>query len=214
MVTSRVKRTLLHLALQNEFNTADTKAIVEYLCKLCPAFVHIKCSQGLTPLHLAFMIQGKLNMEVVKILCNTDESVVRDKCKCTPTVVTSPLSQQLPLHLLIAYKPPRIEVSDEGDCFRLFLQLYPTSAGVKDSHLKTPYDLAVSNGLSVYFIRLLLNANRSIDPVKRHDLNYAARREGLFLAFRALSSTIESTTWAKLRHEHNRDLLKRVISYL
>jgi hypothetical protein len=151
-------------------------------------------------------------MEVVKILCNTDESVVRDKC--TPTAVTLSYSQQLPLHLLIAYKPPRKEVSDEGNCFRLFLKLYPASAGVKGGHLKTPYNLAISKGLSVYFIRLLLNANPSVDPVKRHDLNYAARREGLFLAFRALSSTVEPTIWAKLRHEHNRDLLKRVISYL
>jgi ankyrin repeat protein len=203
--------TLLHLALRNKFNIANAKAIVEYLCKLCPALVHMECSQGDTPLHLAFMIQRELNMEVVKILCNTDESVVRDKC--APTATTLSRFLQLPLHLLIACKPPRKEVSDEGDCFRLFLKLYPASAGVKDGHSKTPYDLAVSKGLSVYFIRLLLNDNPFIDPVKRHDLNYAARREGLFLAFRALSTTVEPTIWAKLRHEH-RDLLKKVISYL
>jgi hypothetical protein len=151
------------------------------------------------------MSQGELNMEVVNILCNTDESVVREKGSAL---------QQLPLHLLIAFKPPRKEVSDEGDCFRLFLQLYPTSAGVKDSHLKTPYDLAVSKGLSVYFIRSLLNADPSIDPIKRRYLNYAARREGLFLAFRALCATREPIIWAKLRHEGDRDLLRRVISYL
>jgi hypothetical protein len=106
-----------------------------------------------------------------------------------------------------------LEVSIEGDCFRLFLRLYPASAGIKDGRLKTPYDWAVDDGLSVYFLRLLLNADPSIDPVQRHNLNYAARREGMFLAFRALFNTVEPTIWAKLRHE-DRDLLRRVIIYL
>jgi ankyrin repeat protein len=179
MVTSGqgtvVGRTLLHLASQNESNIANAKAIVEHLCKLCPVVVHMKYNEDLTPLHLSLCSQGKLNMEVVKILCNTDESVVRDKC--TPTAVTSSRSQQLPLHLLIRFKPPSTEVSDEGDYFRLFLKLCPASAGVKDGYLKTPYDLAVSKGLSVYFIRLLLNCDPTIDPVQRCNLNYAARRE-------------------------------------
>jgi ankyrin repeat protein len=208
----RAGSTLLHRACENKSNIADAKAIVEYLCKLCPALVHMKRSQGITPLHEAIYIEGELNMEVLKILCITDASAVRDKC--TPTAVTLSYSQQLPLHLLISYNPPKMEVSDEGDCFRLFLQLYPASAGDKDGHLKTPYDLAVSQGLSLYFIRLLLNSDPSIDPVKRHDLNYiAARREGLFLAFRALSTTHEPTIWAKLRNEH-RESLNQVLSYL
>jgi ankyrin repeat protein len=203
---------LLHQACQNKSNIADTKAIVEYLCKLCPATVRMKSSQGYTPLHLALKIRGKLNLEAVKILFNIDDSVVRDKC--TPDAVTfSPYFQQLPLHLLITCNPPSTEVSNEGDCFRLFLQLYPASAGDKDGYLETPYEIAVSEDLSVYFIRLLLNCDPTINPIQRRDLNYAARREGMFLAFRALSTSIEPTIWAKLRHEH-RDLLQRVISYL
>jgi hypothetical protein len=148
---------LLHLACQNKSNIAIAEAIVEYICKLCPAFVHMKYSQSLIPLHVASMISGKLNMGVAKILCNTDESVVRDKFTFTAeTSVTSLTtsvtnSQQLPLHLLIRCNPPRMEISDEGDCFRLFLQLYPASAGVKDGRLKTQYDLAVLKGLRVYF---------------------------------------------------------------
>jgi hypothetical protein len=84
----------------------------------------------------------------------------------------------------------------------LFLQLYPASAGVNDGHLKTSYASAVSRGLSVYFIRLLLNDDSAIDPVQRRSLNYAARREGLFLAFRALRASTKPTIWAKLRHEN------------
>jgi hypothetical protein len=147
----------------------------------------------------------------VKILCNTDESVVRDKC--TPTDTTEASSQQLPLHMIILHQSPILEVSNEANCFRLFLKLYPASAGIKDGHLRTPYDLAVSEGLSVYFIRLLLNADPSIDLIQKHKLNYAARREGMFLAFRALSTTVEPTIWAELRYEDN-DLLRRVITYL
>jgi ankyrin repeat protein len=202
---------LLHQACENDSKIADSKAIVEYLCKLCPALVHMKSVLGDTPLHLILGREGGFKMEAVKILCNTDESVVRDKC--TPTDVSSPRFQQLPLHFLIAYSPPSTEVSHEGDCFRLFLQLYPASAGVKDGDLETPYDLAVSKGLSVYFIRLLLSCDSTVDPVQRRNLNYGARREGIFLAFRALSTSVEPTIWAKLRHEH-RDLLQRVISYL
>jgi hypothetical protein len=203
--------TLLHSAMQNKSDVTDVKAMVEYLCNLCPALIHMKNSEGYTPLHDTLRLKGKFDIEAVRLLCNTDATVVKDKC--TPTDITLLHSLQLPLHLLIASRPPMKEVSDEGDCFRLFLQLYPASAGVKDGRLRSPYDLAVSTGLSVYFIRLLLNADPTIDPVRRHKLNYAARREGLFLAFRALCSSVEPTILAKLRHE-KRDLLKRVISYL
>jgi ankyrin repeat protein len=210
MVTSEGD-TLLLIAVENESNVTDVKAIVDYLYNRCPALMHMKNSQGYTPVHWALQLTGKLRIEIVKILCNIDESVVRDKC--TPTDITEYTNQQLALHLLIDYNTPILEVSNEGDCFRLFLRLYPASAGIKDGHLKTPYDLAIDEGLSVYFLRLLLNADPSIDPVERHNLNYAARREGMFLAFRALSTTVEPTIWAKLRHE-DRDLLRRVITYL
>jgi hypothetical protein len=144
-------------------------------------------------------------------LCNVDESVVRDKF--TPSDIDHSQFGRLPLHFLIQHYPPRLEVSDAGDCFRLFLRLYPASAGVKDGHSKSPYDLAISNNLGVYFIRLLLAADPTIDPVKRRNLNFDARRNGMFLAFRALSANAKATIWAKIRYE-SRDLLERIISYL
>jgi hypothetical protein len=73
--------------------------------------------------------------------------------------------------------------------------------------------MAVSNDLSAYFLRLLLSADPTIDPVRRHDLNFAARRQGMFLAFRALSSNVEPLIWSKMRLK-GRDLLQHVISYL
>jgi hypothetical protein len=73
--------------------------------------------------------------------------------------------------------------------------------------------MAVSNDLSAYFLRLLLAADPTIDPVRRHDLNFEARRQGIFLAYRALSSDTEPIIWTKLRLK-GRDLLQQVISYL
>jgi hypothetical protein len=61
---------LLHQACENNYYIADARFIVEYLCKLCPTLVRMKCSEGNTPLHLAYRILGELNVEVVKILCD------------------------------------------------------------------------------------------------------------------------------------------------
>jgi hypothetical protein len=71
----------------------------------------------------------------------------------------------------------------------------------------------MSDHLSTYFIRLLLSADPAIDPIRRHNLNFAARRQGMFLAFRALSSDVEPTIWTKMRLK-GRDLVEHVISYL
>jgi hypothetical protein len=73
--------------------------------------------------------------------------------------------------------------------------------------------MAVSKNLSAYFLRLLLAADPTIDPVRRHDLNFEARRQGMFLAYRALFSDTEPIIWTKLRLK-GRDLLQHVISFL
>jgi hypothetical protein len=150
----------------------------------------------------------RFNFEFVKVLCDVDATVVRVKC------TTDSRSEQLPLRLLIRYRFQNVsEVSSEGDCFRLLLCLYPAATSVEDGLLLSPYGLAVSKDLSTYFIRLLLSADPTINPVRRHDLNFATRRQGMFLAFRALSSNKEPTIWAKMRLK-GRDLLEHVISYL
>jgi hypothetical protein len=66
---------------------------------------------------------------------------------------------QLHLHLLVKNQPPLSEVLDEADCFRLFLNIYPDSVGIKDSFDQSPYDLAVEQNLSAYFLRMLLTVN-------------------------------------------------------
>jgi hypothetical protein len=93
------------------------------------------------------------------------------------------------------------------------LRLYPGSAGIKDSHSRSPYGMAVSRNMKGYFIRLLLNDDPSIDPMKRRNLNFAARRDGVFLAYRALSTNLKPSTWSKIHYE-DKDFLARVMSYL
>jgi hypothetical protein len=184
---------------------------LKYLCDQCPALIHLKDNQGDTALHNLFKSQEMYISECLRIFCDIDATVVKDKC--TPSDITSRCSGMLPLHLLIERHSSIAEVSDEGDCFRLLLSLYPAAAGIKDDHSRSPYDMAILNNLSAYFLRLLLAADPTIDPVRRHDLNFAARRQGMFLAFRALSSDVEPTIWSKMRLK-GRDLLQHVISYL
>lgn len=148
----------------------------------------MKSIKGYTPLHYSFTFGGELNIECIEVLCDTDESVVKDKC--TPSNTNISQSQQLPLHLFIDHHLRIMEVSNEGDCFRLLLRLYLAAAGIKYGRLESLYDLAVRNNLSVHFLRLLLNAEPTIDPVSRSNLNYVARSEGIFLAFSALSTTV------------------------
>jgi hypothetical protein len=206
-------KSLLHLATcDNSSDVADVVGKIQYICDQCPALIHLKNSVGDTALHNLLTSRGNLRFKCVRILCDIDWTVVRDKS--TPSNITLlPHSGMLPLHYLIYQWSPISEVSDEGDCFRLLLSLYPAAAGIKDDHSSSPYDMAVANDLSAYFLRLLLAADPTIDPVRRHDLNLAARRQGMFLAFRALSSNVEPTIWSKMRFK-GRDLLHHVISYL
>jgi hypothetical protein len=101
-----------------------------------------------------------------------DKTVVMDKCSPSSNNLCS---GQLPLHLLMKHNPPRTKLSDEGDCFRLFLRIYSASADIEDGDTWTPYLMALDQKLSAYFIRLLLAADPTIAPATRRDLNYAAR---------------------------------------
>jgi hypothetical protein len=59
---------LPHLAQVSLPRIADSEAIVECLCNLCPALIRMKCAQGFTPLHHALMLSKKLKMESIEIL--------------------------------------------------------------------------------------------------------------------------------------------------
>jgi ankyrin repeat protein len=206
------ERSILHLAF-TDINSDDAfnYAKVQYICDQCPALIHLKDKDGETALHSAIINDTGFDFKCMKTLCDIDATVVRDKI--TPNDVTQITSGKLPLHILIESTSLMTDVLDEGDFFRLLLRLYPAAAGIKDDHSRSPYDLAVANNLSTYFLRCLLSADPTIDPVQRHNLNFQARRQGMFLAFKASSPDMIPTIWAKIRNR-GRDLLQHVISYL
>jgi hypothetical protein len=184
-------------------------AKAKYLCDQYPALIHLKDKEGDTALHYA--CTGDISsFERVRTLCDTDSTVVRNKC----INGNGYGSGYLPLHAFIETQFQKIsELSNEGNCFRLFLRLYPAAAGIEGDDSHSPYNVAVLKNLSAYFLRLLLSSHSTIDPVERCNLNYIKRRQGMFLAFSALSSNAKPTTWAELRLK-GRDLLEHVISYL
>jgi ankyrin repeat protein len=176
------ERTLLHPAFTNSYSDdAVIYAKVRYICDQCPVLIHLKDKDGETALHSAIINDTRLNFKSIKTLCDIDATVVRGKI--TPNDITEINSGKLPLHSLIECRSLMTRVSDEGDFFRLLLRFHPATAGIKDDHSRIPYDIAVANNLSTYFLRLLLSADPTIDPVQRHNLNFQVRRQGMFLAF-------------------------------
>jgi hypothetical protein len=214
-IVGRRGRSVLHVAVADmNSDTADVAGKVQYICDQCTALIHLKGDDGDTPLNNMITNgvtnEGRFNFECVQILCNVDTTVVRDTCTSDTTYQNS---SRFPLHILLDAFSSMSEVSDEADCFRLFLSLYPAAASIEDDNAESPHDLAVAWSMSTYFIRMLLAADPTIDPVRRHNSNFVARREGLFLAFKALSSDVEPTIWVKMRLR-GRDLIEHVISYL
>jgi hypothetical protein len=219
-----MEESLLHLAFETKDFT-NRREKVEYLCHHYPNLIPQKNKYGHTPLQSTLIWGSLFDFKSITCICNVDESVLKDICIPNFDIDSSMDNmdryEQLPLHLLTARmrgNPPISELSDEGDCFRLFLRMYPASAGFKNRHNCSPYNLANSwiyrsEKLSVYFRRLLLAADPTIDPMERRNLNYAARRDGMFLAFKALSVNGDPTIWSNLKHKGN-DLLARVLAYL
>jgi hypothetical protein len=86
-------------ACEHTSDIADVIGKVQYLCNQCPALIHLKYNKGITALHNMHASTTRLKFECVRILCEMDWTVLKDKC--TPSNLTRPHSGQLPLHLLI-----------------------------------------------------------------------------------------------------------------
>jgi hypothetical protein len=106
-------------------------------------------------------------------------------------------------------------VSEGADCFRLLISLYPEAAGIDNHNGKTPYEYARHNGEGSYMLRLLLRAAPATNPDELHRLNYAQRRQAMFLAFRAVVSSSEVSTciWRRLKMG-DENLLRYVVTFL
>jgi hypothetical protein len=199
-------RNLLHMALTSCQNIAIK---VKYLCNICPELLNMRNADGMTPF-LSFL-SGPVNLEIIKIMCEADETVVRERC-----ISTGYYNDYFPLEMLVDNATDENRTNDIlifGKCYRYLLNLYPAGLNAAENDLNYVVDhlhfIAEQRHESQNTIRLLLN----FESPKRRDLNYAARKEGMFLAFRALTSDANPSIWVKLRHE-NRDLLIHTMSYL
>lgn len=202
-------RNLLHMALSYVYrDRVSVNAKVKYLCDKCPELLHMRNIEGKTPLLLFCCLP--LDLNTMKIMCDADETIVSEKC-----VSNGDTDDQLyPLHLLWEYNQYQVELDflSFASCVRFLSRLSPAS--VNDEFGVDPlYCLSTILNQPDDIMRSFLNADKTVAPEKRRDLNYAARREGMFLAFRALTNDGEPTIWIKLRHE-SRDLLMHTISYL
>jgi hypothetical protein len=128
-LSQRDECNLLHLVLCDTENSSDVVVVkVKYLCEQCPQLIHKNSIQGNTPLHSVLY-----SYDPVRILCDIDETVVRDKCTPSDTDGTDDEDfDRLPLHFLVEHRSPISELSVEADCLRLFLRLHPASAGIKN----------------------------------------------------------------------------------
>lgn len=92
-------------------------------------------------------------------------------------------------------------VSEGADCFRFLLRLHPQAAGIRNDTGLNPYDYVVHNAtlldatISPYMLRLLLRADTIINLDELHRLNYAERRQAMFIATYVYRSGPEELIW-------------------
>jgi ankyrin repeat protein len=174
-----------------------------------PIDAYERNSDGYTPFLLAL---ANSNFKVVTALCQIDEQVIRDVVICTEVNPCTNLSNSL--HIMTReFGGNSKPVSEGADCFRLLISLYPEAAGIDNQDGKTPYEYARHNGESSYMLRLLLRAAPAINPDELHRLNYAERRQAMFLAFRAIVSSSQVSIWRRLKME-DENLLRYVVCFL
>jgi hypothetical protein len=198
---------LLHMALSdNNDNRGTVNAKVQYLCEKFPESIHMTNSSSRNPF-IDFLCNSDLDLDTMKIICKADETILSKEYVSDDADDDD--NRMLPLGWLYNLSNPFLEGSVSTSCFCFLLHLYPAALSAQNQRLYTQIEEAEDD----FVTRLVLNANRSLSPERARDLNYEARKEGLFLAFGAVTNDGEPTIWIKLRHE-SKDLLMHTISYL
>ena len=210
-VVDSVSQNLLHLVAQNGPDE-HRAAKVRLLCARYPAMMLQRSASGYTPLHRSCL---ERHDAMARLLCEAGGREAASTAVVTDAEDDD--NEKLALHLLILCRPETLKkqpLSVAADAFRLMLRLYPEAAGIEggaEDYKKTPYHLAVDNGLPTYYRRLLLRAVPHLDPAELRRLNWAERRTAMFVAFAAVAET--PSLLARLRAE-NKDLVKHVMSFL
>jgi hypothetical protein len=202
---TREDENLLHMALSDNNDDRETvNAKVQYLCERYPKLIQMTNSSNMTPF-IDFLCNSDLDLDTMKIMCKADETIVSEEY--VSNEADDEDDRMLPLGLLCDTNNLHSKVATS--CFCFLLHLYPAALSAQDQRLYTQ----IEDSEDDFIIRLVLNADRSLSPERARDLNYDARKEGIFLAFGAVTNDGEPTIWIKLRHE-SKDLLMHTISYL
>ena len=208
-------RNLLHQAVEN---FRIDRAVVQYLCSRYPAMIQQRKDDGLMPVHKTAFYRNP----TTALALYEAGGVEQFKTPIAhPTNANYYYNGQLPLHVIILtdrsiYRPGSSFISERADMFRWLLRIYPEAAGIEGgvgANKKTPYQIALRKRMPDYFLRLLLRAAPTLNPAELHRLNYAERRMAMFLAFKAMSSSMEVPLLVRLRGE-SKDLVQRVVSFL
>jgi len=198
-VVNGMSQNLLHCALHSR----DGQSLAESISSRYPQMATQRDSKGWTPLlhalyscdRMAFFFSGAWvrDAAAAEVMHPTDENYH--------------FNGYLPLHFAVEYYNSR--------AVEVLLRLYPEAAGIeggRGEYRGTPYSIAPRDRPSGYE-RQLLRAAPHVDPAALRDLNWAARRMAMFLAFRAVSRRAAPNMLARLRFE-NKDLVKHVVSFL
>ena len=223
---------LIHLAGSNILLTT-------MLCKRYSQLLRQEDDDGIIPIHdYLFCFDSNYNeivMRTIIIMCKTDPYICQLPCRYRDgelELSTDDYDESdddddddenddghtiLLLHYIInsiINNKLLCSASDVEVILRLVLRCYPAAVNTI-AHSRTPYSMALhAYDFNPHFLRLLLLADRSVDPYRLHQMNYDARRMALFLVTKAVyKDSLIVNIWKELWHA-NKELLKLVVSYL
>jgi ankyrin repeat protein len=190
---ANVQRNLL--TLTSFASSIDT---LKYLLQRCLGLARIADRNGQLPFHAA---ARHSNVDGLKLLYDAYPDAIR----------MSTIFGELPLHIaLLSYSRFPDPLSADADTIRLLLKLCPNAVNLQrpytaaemaalavaddnaeehvwdgDGVALTAYEQTEIDHVDDYIVRLLLQACPDADPERAKELNYAARRQLMFLAFSA-----------------------------
>jgi len=194
--------TVLKNEMENLLHCATHSSIAAWISSRYPQMIAQRDNSGQTPLLNALIRR----YDFAPLLIEAGGRDVATIADISPMTANYDHYGYLPLHYAVQYQ--------SGKAVEMLLQLYPEAVGIeagRGEYRGTPYSIARRNNCG--HERQLLRAAPHVDPAALRDLNWAARRMAMFLAFRAVSRRAAPNMLARLRFE-NKDLVKHVVSFL
>ena len=202
---------------------------VEYLCSKYPAMLKRRNDCGYLPIHTT-VERDYFNYSIMRIICEAGGLEQLKIPVIHPTDTEDYRKGYLPLHVFLHghseyFNGDKTENDrvEQADALRYLLRMYPEAAGIVAgagneplTRPMNPYQMALTwcERIPKQYLRLLLRAAPTLDPVALHRFNYEQRRMAMFVACRAVvAAGAKKLLLARLRLEHH-DLFRYVVSFL